>query len=123
MNLYDAMKDVLNLAQKADNIELYRQLLDLSAQALEQQSEITRLKEENVELRKAKDIEERIIRHEQPFITLANENANLMYCSTCWGKSKALIQLQCFDSGKFICPECETRGYYSKSNQDYNFFN
>ena len=34
MSLYDAMKDVISIAQKADNIELYRQLLDLSAQAI-----------------------------------------------------------------------------------------
>ena len=52
MGLYDAMKDAINLAQKADNIELYRQLLDLSAQALELQAEVARLKEENAELRK-----------------------------------------------------------------------
>ena len=43
MGLYDAMKDAINLAQKADNIELYRQLLDLSAQALELQAEVARL--------------------------------------------------------------------------------
>ena len=35
MGFYDAFKDVLNMAQKVDNIDLYRQLLDLSAQALE----------------------------------------------------------------------------------------
>ena len=31
MSLYDAFKDAMNMAQKADNIELYRQLLDLGA--------------------------------------------------------------------------------------------
>ena len=39
------------MAQKADNIDLYRQLLDLSAQALEMQEEIIRLKAENKELK------------------------------------------------------------------------
>ena len=42
MGLYDAMKDAISLAQKADNIELYRQLLDLSAQALELQAEVAK---------------------------------------------------------------------------------
>ena len=28
MGLYDSFKDVLSVAQKADNIELYKQLLD-----------------------------------------------------------------------------------------------
>ena len=52
MGFYDAMKDAINLAQKADNIELYRQLLDLSAQALDLQEENRRLKEEIADLRK-----------------------------------------------------------------------
>ena len=52
MGFYDAFKDVLNMAQKADNIDLYRQLLDLSAQALEMQEEIIKLKAENKEARR-----------------------------------------------------------------------
>ena len=47
MGLYDAFKDAMNMAQKADNIELYRQLLDLGAQALDLQAEVARLKEDN----------------------------------------------------------------------------
>ena len=52
MSFYDAIKDAVNLAQKADNVELYRQLLDLSAQALDLQAEVARLREENIALRK-----------------------------------------------------------------------
>ena len=44
MGIYDAFKDALNVAQKADNVELYRKLLDLSAQALDLQAENARLK-------------------------------------------------------------------------------
>ena len=40
MGLYEAVKDVAKLAQQADNIDLYRRLLDLSAQALDMQDEI-----------------------------------------------------------------------------------
>ena len=87
MSFYEGIKDAIGLAQKADNIELYKQLLDLGAQALELQAEIARLTAENEELRKVKDIESRIIRHEQPFITLEGENENICYCATCWGKS------------------------------------
>lgn len=47
MGLYDGIKDVAKIVQQADNVELYRQLIDLSAQALDMQAEITKLKEEN----------------------------------------------------------------------------
>ena len=36
------------LAQKADNVELYKQLIDLSSQALDMQTEIAKLREENI---------------------------------------------------------------------------
>lgn len=52
MSFYDAFKDAMSIAQKADNVELYRQLLDLSSQALDLQAEVLRLKEENAELKK-----------------------------------------------------------------------
>ena len=48
MGLYEAVKDIAKLAQQADNIDLYRKLLDLSAQALDMQSEIAKLKEEKL---------------------------------------------------------------------------
>lgn len=54
MGLYEGIKDVAKIVQQADNIELYRQLLDLSAQALELQSEVARLTAENEKLQKRK---------------------------------------------------------------------
>lgn len=41
MGLYEGIKDAIGLAQKADNIDLYKQLLDLGAQALDMQAEIS----------------------------------------------------------------------------------
>ena len=51
MGLYESIKDVAKVVQQADNIELYRQLLDLSAQALDLQAENGQLKEELHELK------------------------------------------------------------------------
>ena len=52
MSLYDGIKDVAKIMQQADNIDLYKRLLDLSAQALDLQAENARIKEENAELKK-----------------------------------------------------------------------
>lgn len=35
MGLYEGIKDVAKVVQQADNIELYKTLLDLSSQALD----------------------------------------------------------------------------------------
>ena len=70
MNLYDGIKDIAKIVRKADNIELYQELLESSDRAHVMQVEISRLKEENERLRKEKDISDRIVRHPESFITL-----------------------------------------------------
>jgi len=112
MGLYDAMKDAVSLAQKTDNIELYRQLLDLSAQALELQAEVTRLKEENSELKKRKNMVSKIIRHTEPCITLKDDENSLYYCSHCWDSEQLLIQVNCRKDITFECPHCGMKGIY-----------
>lgn len=113
MEIIDMLKTVLNLAQKSDNFELYRQLLDLNTKVLELQSEVTRLNEENAELKRIKELSDRVIRHREPYITLAGEKENLYYCSHCWDTSKLLVQLQCNDYlATFECPHCHMQGSY-----------
>ena len=105
MGLYEGIKDAIGLAQKADNADLIKQLLDLGSQALEMQDEIRKLKEENAELRKANDLESRIIRHKDFYITLRDDEQEIHYCPTCWGKDHNLIQL--LDTDR--CVECERK--------------
>jgi len=117
MGLYDAFKDALSVAQKADNVELYRQLLDLSAQALDLQAEVARLREENVALRKLKDVSEKIIRHEEPVVTIDGDDKNLYYCSHCWDSQQLLIQINCHNDGTFNCPHCNSIGNYDNEKK------
>ena len=42
MGLYEGIKDAIGIAQKADNVELYKKLIDLSSQALDMQTEIAK---------------------------------------------------------------------------------
>ena len=111
MGLYEGIKDAIGIAQKADNIELYRQLIDLSSQALDMQTEIVRLREENAELKKGTDIENSFIRHAQPYLTIDGENPRTCYCAVCWGKSRKLLQMDRinWDHGqiKLYCSVCE----------------
>lgn len=115
MGFYDAFKDVVNVAQKADNVELYKQLLDLGAQALDLQVENARLKRENEDLKKQKDIEAHIVRHSQPFLTLDDDEQHLPYCAVCWAKEKKLYQMLKYSyHGKFkvFCKNCMNRCPY-----------
>ena len=108
MGFYDAFKDALNVAQKADNVELYRQLLDLSAQALD-------LQEENARLRKVKDLEAHIVRHMQPYITMSGDEKSLPYCAICWAKENKLYQMRVLNPygyAEVYCKNCGNRCRY-----------
>lgn len=123
MSLYDGIKDVAKVIQKADNVDLYRQLLDLCQQALDMQAEIERLTKETRELRDAQELKTKIIRHDEPFITLEGHPDNEMYCSTCYAKERLLIQVQDFHNGYFRCPNCNTNGVCDQSLANRRFGN
>ena len=113
MGVIDTLKDVISIAQKADNLDLYRKLLDLSAQALDMQSEIANLKEENARLKRKQDLSSSIQRHKESFITIEGEEPMLRYCSHCWDTGEKLVQLVCEESsGTFNCPHCKMQGAY-----------
>ena len=113
MGLYEGIKDAIGIAQKADNIELYKQLLDLGAQALDLQAEVARLKEENAELRKKHDLSSALKRHAESFITKEGDEPVLRYCSHCWDADEKLVQLVCDEEdGTFVCPHCKMKGTF-----------
>lgn len=115
MSFYDAFKDVMNIAQKSDNIDLYKKILDLSAQALELQEENTRLRNENDELRNNQILEEKIVRYDQPYITVNGDDNKTLYCSRCWDVDRRLVQIRCMDNGHFSCPNCNNQGIYNEA--------
>lgn len=114
MGLYEGIKDVANLVQKADNIGLYKQLLDLSAQALDLQNKISELTTENKTLKEQQDLSNRIERHKEPYITLKGDEQPILYCSHCWDADRKLIQGECDINGHFYCPECKYRFVYDR---------
>lgn len=118
MNLYDAIKDAAKIAQKVDNIELYRTLIDLSRQAYELQEEILRLREENSQLKKRQEIESTIIRHQEPVVTKADDSISAYYCAHCWDNEGRLFQVSCSENGTFICPHCNTTGVYDRKKEE-----
>ena len=119
MGLYDALKDAVNLAQKADNIELYRQLLDLSAQALDLQAEVAKLREENAELKKSKDLESEIEYHVDSFVTKKSDTKPIKYCAACWAGKKALVPIQSYGSGTYRCTLCNVRIFDRNERYEY----
>ena len=110
MGLYDGIKDVAKIVQQADNIDLYRRLLDLSNEALEMQAKIQELQEENRELKKQRELNNTIEYYEDPYITLNTDRKTIRYCAACWADKQKLVPLQSAGEEDITmqCPLCKT---------------
>ena len=116
MAIYDFIKDAINIAQKVDNIDLIKKLLDIGQMALDLQNENAELKNKIEEYARAQKFEEDIVRHKQPYYTLKSdgEESNIYYCATCFGKENKKIQMISVNESKLWCPACKTQVYKTK---------
>jgi hypothetical protein len=96
MSIYETIKDVVSIAQKADNIDLMRQLLQL-------QNDIMQLTEENRSLRERLDIRGKLTFRENSYWD-GNEGP---FCSRCADAEGKLIRLHKPSSmHRPRCPSC-----------------
>lgn len=110
MELYEGIKNIAKAVQHTENDDLYTQLIELSAQALDMENELTHLRSENAKLIKEK--ENCIERHDELYITLKGDADKTLYCSHCWDHEHHLVQVKCYDSGSFKCAHCANNGVY-----------
>lgn len=109
------IKNVADIVKKADNLELYAMLLDLQSKALELQEENTQLKQQLEDRSRIESLRARIIRHDQPFITLHDDENHILYCAQCWDSKEKLIQMNTEPKpAKFVCPSCKNEGIYDR---------
>jgi uncharacterized metal-binding protein YceD (DUF177 family) len=120
MSLYDSLKEIAHTLRDEKQRELYEQLIDLGAQALELQHEVHRLTVENEEFKKNKLIENQIERHKEPYLTLRYDSERIMYCARCWDCEKKLVQVKCLDAVTYKCMQCINRGVYEEVRKPTN---
>ena len=118
MGFYDAFKDAVDIAQKADNIDLYRKLLDLSKDALDLQNEVYTLTEENKQLKaeiirlsEMDNLENDLELTQEGFYIRISEKAegkDIKYCAACWQNSKKLMPFIKTIGNVKQCSNCHT---------------
>jgi len=69
MGWYEALKDGISVAQKADNLQLVRDLLEAQQQIFDLVNENNQLKDEIKRLNEVVDIEENIERHKDETVS------------------------------------------------------
>ena len=118
MGWYEAIKDCIVAAQKADNIPLVSELIDAQKQILDIVNENQKLREQIKEMQATEDIAEKIERHDDAYITLSDDPDKRIYCSCCWDTKRMLVQGQKTGVGTYCCPSCGTKAYYDKAAYD-----
>lgn len=106
MGMYDMFKDAVSMAQKADNIELVKTILELQQEVLDMQEKNRELNEENRKLKGLID-ELKIVEFKDDCYYFDGDGP---YCSRCYDAEKKKIRMLKRDTGIGTiydrCPNC-----------------
>jgi len=107
MSVYEGLKDILKVIQKADNIDLISKVVDVQKEALDLIEEIGKLKKEIEELRKGKDLESEF---EYPVGKDYIIHKGTKICKTCWLSDRRyqVLNHSGWSDGMKHCPKCKT---------------
>jgi hypothetical protein len=109
------IKSIGEVIQKADNIDLYRKLLDLQAEAITVLEKLSELKKENKGLKEKLETGKLTFKDKMYFLK-GDKNP---FCSKCWDVDGKLIRLHGDGEGWFQCPACKTV-VHEEYNRSYN---
>ena len=118
MGWYEAIKDGIAVAQQADNIPLVEKMIDAQKQIFDLVDENHRLRDQIKQLEETSEIASKIERHDDAYITLADDPDKRIYCSCCWDTKRMLVQGQKTGVRTYTCPSCGTNAYYDRSASD-----
>lgn len=111
MAIYDTLKDLAGLAQKAGMIDLYRQAVELMQQVTEQQQQITTLNDKVKSLTEQLQLREQMTRKDDAHWKADGSGP---YCSRCYEVDGKAVSLNLFRpmsrhvAERYICPQCKS---------------
>ena len=110
MGWYEAIKDGISVAQKADNIELVQTLIGAQKEMLDLVDENRRLRDRIRELETPEDISRRLRFDGKRYWLDRDGKEDGPYCSICFDHDRKLIRLTNGEMvGVFWCGVCTTK--------------
>ncbi|MDP8247044.1 MAG: hypothetical protein P9M00_02815 [Candidatus Tritonobacter lacicola] len=106
MDIIERIKDVASLVKKYNDADLYREIIDLEAEALALAKVNLDLQRENMELKdKLRVIKG--LKFKRPLYYA--EDDEVPYCPVCWEKDQKQIHLQCIEhTVRYRCLVCDS---------------
>lgn len=118
MDAIKILKDVFNIAQKSNDIDMVQKVISAQQSVLEMQEKIQKLNEDNFKLRKQLEKNKEIEYYRNvPIITMKKDSPKIFYCGVCYGKDANLIPLQKISNDdRCYCSCCGMVTYISYSS-------
>ena len=116
MDAIKILKDVVNIAQKSNDIEMVQKVISAQQEVINLQDKIYKLQAENKVLKEKLKKNNNIERYRNiPIITLKSEQPKILYCANCYGNEEKFIQLQIYDNDYCRCGVCKNHFEISSS--------
>ena len=127
MSIIDNIKSVASLIQKADNIELYRKILDLQYEAMELVQQNNELRNQLIELKEKLSTQDSLVFKNNKYWKKIDDNKHDgPFCSKCWDVDKKLVRHNNHNSGYMSCPNCnmtvEDENYQGRRDSDEDIY-
>lgn len=107
MSIYDGLKDAVSIARQADNIELYRMLLDIQKESMDLLHENNELKRKIRELEDDSYIDKTLVFKGNCYYKKDDSDYKEPYCTVCWDKNRKLIRMHTGDSFNTKIADCK----------------
>jgi regulator of replication initiation timing len=110
MGILETAKDVITLVQKADNLELVKQVLALQSDIMKMMDENRALKDEARTLKDQLHIKEKLVfRDNRYWLPKDDGTEDGPFCSTCHDTQRQLVRLHELGIGGHMCPACNLK--------------
>lgn len=108
MGILDPAKDVITLVQKADNLDLVKQVLALQSDIMKMMEENRELKDENRALQEQLRVKQALVFHDNKYwLPKEDGTEDGPFCSACQDADGRLVRLTAGATrGTFYCQVC-----------------
>ena len=116
MSSLDTVKEMLDLALKAKNHDLYSRINEVSKDLIESQQENLALKKKVMELEQTLKTKESLKFEDHVYWLIEDGKKDGPYCPKCWDAESKMIRLRIFPNAYRKCPNCQN-GFDSATNR------
>ena len=104
--LVDGIKAAIDVARKADNVDLLKDLIDVYERAVALQEENAELRARVQELERIRNLEDQLDFRDNSY-WLDDDGP---FCSLCWDDRQRLVRKHSgYVGGRMLCPKCELK--------------